>query len=261
MNKVNSSLIDVQEKFANSLISTERSAALFSTKPELIDGRFDFYRSNFQAICLQTMKSTFPVMLRLVGNDFFETLVVRHGIKHPSTSGDLTSLGNTFSQFLKEDELVEEYPYFSEVATLEYLVHLTYYETDSDTLSLPFYLQKAGEGIGQSKLVFRPTTHLCHSKWANAPIWLAHQSEEVAELNCSIDSACYSLVLRHQWDVTVHVIPESSFVALSALFNGSTLEDALEKAMSVDADFEVGTQLHNWFELQLFSDFICNESA
>ena len=259
MNKTYSSLIEIQEKFASSLLSKERSDALFSTKPELIGGRFDFYRNNFQAICLQTMRSTFPVMLRLVGDDFFEALVIRHALKYPSNSGDLTSLGNSFSQFLKEDELVDDYPYFSEVAALEYLVHQTYYETDSDTLSLPTYLQKAGEGIGQSKLIFRPTTHLCHSAWANAPIWLAHQTEEVSELKSSIDEPCYSLVLRHQWEVTVHVISKSSFEGLSALLNGLTLEDALEKAMSIDADFDVGTQLQNWFSLHLFSDFSCKD--
>lgn len=259
MNREHLSLIEIQEKFANSLLLKEGSGALFSTKPYLIDGRFDFYRSNFQAICLQTMKSTFPVMLRLVGEDFFETLVIRHALKYPSTSGDLTSLGNTFSQFLKADELVEDYPYFSEVAALEYLVHQTYYEKDSDILSFPTYLQSAGEGIGQSKLIFRPTTHLCYSAWANAPIWLAHQTEEMTALNCSINETCYSLVLRHQWDVTVHLITESSFIGLNALFKGATLEDALDNAMSIDNDFDVGSQLQKWFSLNLFSEFICKK--
>lgn len=252
-------LREIQEQFAESLFLGDINTNLFSTSSSLANSRFDFYRSNMHANYLVSLKNAFPVIYLLVGQDFFELLASNYVEKYPSQSGDLTVFGKLFSQYLSEEEQVLNYPYFSDVAAIEWLVHLTYYAADSATLSLSDYLQHTGDSVQQTYLVFKPSSILFDSTWNAAAIWLAHQHEEVADLQGEINQACFSLIYRDDWRVSVHMLEKSSYLALKSLQEGSTLETALELAMEYDQDFNVAKQLQDWFSLNIFSHFICKD--
>lgn len=260
MMKINRpTLREIQEQFAESLFLGDINTNLFSTSQNLANSRFDFYRSNMHANYFASLKNAFPVMYLLVGQDFFELLVSHYVEKYPSQSGDLTVFGRLFSQYLIEEEQVFNYPYFTDVAAIEWLVHLTYYAADSETLSLSDYLQYAGDYVQQSYLVFKPSSILFDSTWNAAGIWLAHQREEVTDLQDEINQACFSLIHRDDWRVNVQMLEKSSYLALKSLQEGNTLEAALELAMEYDQDFNVAKHLQHWFSLNIFSHFICKD--
>jgi len=64
--------------------------------------RLGIYRNNLEEGFAKTLALEFPVMQRLVGEDYFRQLALSFLAGHPSRSGDLHQVGAPFASFLRE---------------------------------------------------------------------------------------------------------------------------------------------------------------
>ena len=88
-------------------------AALFEgdavVRDELVDGspsagaRLGVYRNNLREGFVQALALEFPVVQRLVGEEFFRQTALEFQARHPSRSGDLTHIGAPFADYLAGD--------------------------------------------------------------------------------------------------------------------------------------------------------------
>src|SRR3981189_1768520 len=78
-------------------------------------------RTNF----IESLRSSYPAIRRLVGEDYFRQCARGFHARHPSRSGDLQPAGMCFAQYLAELHRDDEFHYLGEVARLEWLIQET----------------------------------------------------------------------------------------------------------------------------------------
>lgn len=251
------SLADLQQKFVSALLipdETETIAGYFSS-PEAKD-RFSYYRGNLTAIWNSALKNAYPVLFQLVGAEFFEQMAKTYGRAYPSQSGDLNELGGQLPQFLIDSGITKDYPYFYDLAVLEWQLHKAYYAADDPILTLPSFvsaMEQKGLALSEAGLSMHAAVSLHQSDWATVDIWTVHQGSDTPSFDGSLKKACFGVVTRPDWLVSFTALEEPAYIALRALQDGRSLGDALETVLQHDPDFSIGSHLSQWFTLGIFS--------
>jgi len=251
-------LSHLQKNFADALIDLNRvdsALACFSGNPDVNRERFGFYRGNISAIWQQTCSSAYPVLKQLLGDDFFDELARAYGRACPSHSGSLTVFGADMAGFIATLDNCRPYPYLSDVAALEWLVHRAYFLDYQEPATLVQLATIPVDELSQVRVQMQPGCALLASSWAIADIWLAHQEHEI-NFPDQPEKNNQCLVWQTPWKVHVSSLSEGSYAALKALQDGDTLGVALDRAMSVDPHFEVQPALADWFQKQLITSII-----
>lgn len=259
-------LSDIQQKFADALLSLnalDQAVPMLKVRAvgnqqvsdvELAQHRLAFYRGSLTAIWKQTLSNTFPVLLQLVGDEFFEQLARAYGRAHPSQSGNLNLFGAELASFVAGNEHCADYPYFVDVIRLEWLVHQTFYAKDSASIGLSEVLSHRGEAFSETRLQWNTNAHLFQSDWDAVSIWLAHQEEAGEGIEINLEQPSYGVVTRPNWRVQVTALSQSEFLALQALKQSAAIGAALEIAVEQDPNFDIPAKLNQWFDIGLFSD-------
>ena len=225
---------------------------LFRGMPERNAARFGLYRGNLAANWEQALANAYPVLKQLVGEEFFHGMAREYGRTVPSASGDLNLLGSHLADFLESFEPTQAYPYFPDVARLEWAAHRAYYAADVRPL-LPASL--SADALATTPFRLRPGHALVASEWAIAEIWLAHQSRPASCL-ATLARPCRALVFRPDWRVQVRELSLGEWAALAAVQAARPLASALEAGLDADPEFEPGTVLQAWLEQRLLADIV-----
>jgi hypothetical protein len=240
----------VQQAFGAALFDGAREAAL----APLLKGdprRFGIYRGNLGAHWSRALSSAYPVLRRLVGDDFFDALARVYGRAHPAVDPDLNRFGAALPDFLAGFAPAADYPYLPDVARLEWAVHEAWFAPDADGPAATL-TGLAPDAFEAARAVLHPSLRLHASPWATAALWHAHQ-------DCGPDfpdvlrADTRALVLRPRFDVGVHAIGAPEFAALSRLARGDTFGAALDAAFDLDEDFDVAAHLRRWLDQGIVS--------
>ncbi|MFC4160869.1 HvfC/BufC family peptide modification chaperone [Chitinimonas lacunae] len=194
------------------------------------------------------LAEAFPIVRRLVGDDFFGAMARAFARGTPSTSGDLNRYGATFPDFIAGFAPAADLPYLADAARLDWLVHLAYYAADAGPFD--FAALAAVDPAQQAELVFipHPASALLTSPWPIASLWLAHQGGEFPAQDQGGETA---LVWRdHHPSVRPLAPAEAAFV--TALYDGEPLGLAIEAAFAQDETFELGVSLNRLIADQVF---------
>ncbi len=123
-------LHDMQKRFASALFDDApeavapwiRSCESEPGKGVAIDShaRLSIYRNNLREGFRKALSLEFPVIERLVGEEYFRQLALSFLAEHPSRAGDLHPIGEPFAQFLRQRFEATRYAYLPDVATLEW---------------------------------------------------------------------------------------------------------------------------------------------
>ena len=251
------SLAQIQQQFAAALLhpaNADGMTALFNPHP-FLDDRLALYRGNLTAIWQSALQNAFPVLYQLVGEEYFQQVARAFGRAYPSESGDLHHFGARLAEFLKTIPDAEDYPYFSDLAALEWQIHLAYYADDAQSLSLPGLLQTiASEGLDLQSLQFEmhPAFSLYSSEFATVAIWQSHQPGVLSEPPKELGQACRACIFRQHWFGQVQALDEAAWLSLRALQQGVSLGVALEAALECDAGFDINSHLQSWFAMGIF---------
>jgi uncharacterized protein len=251
-----------QQAFSNALFDAKTEALalpMFKGDAQLAEQRLALYRGNLTGAWDKTLSSAFPVLKALVGDEFFTALARAYGKAHPSQVGDLNQFGARFSDFLNDFPHVADYPYFPDVARLEWALHRAHYAEDAQPIDPARLMLLTPEQLDAAHLVFHPACSLITSEWAVVELWSAHQTEgeenypkELAARNCG-------LVVRQQWKADVMPLTAAAHAALAALMQGQALGPALDAALEIDEAFDFGAQLRQWLQNAAFIDVELSE--
>lgn len=225
---------------------------LFKGDAQLVVERLALYRGNLSGAWDKALSSAYPVLKALVGDEYFAALARAYGRAYPSASGDLNRFGAHFADFLRAFPPAAEYPYFPDMARLEWALHRSHYADDAQPLDPARLAELTPEQLDAARLSLHPACSLIASAWAVAEVWQAHRNGgdahfpgEPAHCNCA-------LVVRPQWKAGVLRLDRAAHAALLALGEGKTLGTALEAALEIDAAFDFGAHLRQWLEQAVF---------
>lgn len=234
-----------QQAFATALLDT--AATLPSFAGEAVPQRFSLYRGNLSTTWRRTLGHAYPVVLALVGADFFGGLARAYGRQYPSDSADLTQFGARFADFLSSFPPAAELPYLPDMARLEWAVHLAHYAADAQALAPEALAALHPDQLEVRRFTLHPACALLASNWQVAALWHAHQDgEEQGMFPHDMQVASWTLVCRSRWKAQVLQVDAAAHAALLALLQGQTFGAALDAAFERDPAFDLAARLRQW---------------
>jgi uncharacterized protein (UPF0276 family) len=250
-------LQEVQSQFSQALFDArneEQVLPLFKGNVQLAEQRFALYRGNLVGTWNKTLAAAYPVLQELVGEEFFGGLTRAYGKAFPSDNGDLNLFGAHFAQFLGGFEHVAAYPYFPDMARLEWLLHRAHYAHSDHQVGAADFANLSPEQMDYASLKLNPACSLIRSDWAVVELWQAHQPGMERTFPAELACPNYGLVVRPHWKTDLLALPPAAFALLDTLVQGGTLGQALDAALEVDADFDFGVNLQTWINLGIFAE-------
>lgn len=241
---------------APALLETQRrflAAVYDDAEPgpvEAIDGnglepaaRLRIYRRSGEAIQMGTLRTSYPVVLALVGEAYFDQTVRGFRQTHPSDSGNLQDFGACFADYLASLPGLTGYAYLADIARLEWLRQQSALADDSDTLpELPARrLATAGKPL---VLALHPSVRLLASRYRVLTIWRYAMQPSSEPLQ--LDGAGENVVLwREGGEVAMATPDAASFACIKALARGEALDRAEAVACAADNRFDLATCLES----------------
>ena len=229
------SLFETQARFAGALLGPGGAPGM------------DVYRGNVFGNWAQALESAYPIVRKIVGEEFFAGLAREYARQFSSASGDLNEYGSQLAEFIATFPHTQDVPYLPDVAQMEWLAHLAYYAKDPT----PFMLHALDES---SRLRLTPPCALLASDWPLARIWTVHQDDcEGAidvDLRCGPDRV---LVHRPGWRAQVRSLAPGDYRFLDCARQGKVLGDALETAVAEDTHFDASLALARWVDARVIA--------
>ena len=209
--------------------------------PSEAAARFAVYRNNVAHSLSRALAARYPVIERLLGEEYFTALAAVYLRDHPPRSAVLIDFGAEFPDFLAAFPPLGALPYLRDVARIEAARGLAYHAADAAPVA-PARLAQAGAEPGRARFGVHPSVQVLHAAYAARSIWAANQPG--APDGPAIDAARpeISLILRDAAD-RVLVLPLGSGDAamLAALQRGaSLLQAATEAAALRDPEHDPG---------------------
>jgi hypothetical protein len=204
--------------------------------PEQQQRGWQAYQANAAASADRVLAGIYPVLAACVGEQAMAVLARQAWRQSPPCRGDLddwAALGDTMPRLLAEAPPLLDQPWLSDLARLEWCVHLAERATDASDAA-PAGLERLGGAEGPaSRLQFRPGTALVRSPWPVATQWQAHAADAAtapARLQQAWpgDAPEAALVLRRGWRATVQALGPADADFTAALLAGQPLHAALD---------------------------------
>lgn len=217
--------------------------------------RLAIYRNNTQLGLIEALRDGYPVVNRLVGNDFFNHLAAGYVQHYPPKSGCLLSFGGQFADFVADFQAVRNLSYLADTARLEWLWHESFHEADGAELEIAKLADVAPDLYGTLVFVLQPSARFLASDFPVLRIWQLNQADyqddERIDLN---EGGCRLLVYRSGLMVEMVPLHDSECLFLSLLGAGLSLSEAIGQVFIKDSDFDVPASLQYWVAAGLFTN-------
>lgn len=234
---------DIQRSFTAGLLGlpVEFPFSLRASTAARAESGLAVYRNNVIAGLIKVVSARFPVVRRLVGEEFFAASVRQFIATEPPRSPLLIEYGNRFPQFLRtlgRDACID---YVADIAELEVARGKAYHAADVDPLLPNAFTALPAERIADLRLSFHPSVVLIQSRFPIVSVWQA--SQEVNDTALRYWRAEAALIARPLLDVEVWRLPAGGFQFLTALSRGSTMAQSAEAAMNDAPGFDLAVSL------------------
>lgn len=251
-------LPELQRDFMSALLDGSHSSAqneivAAGVAPEL---RLAIYAGNSESNFIESLRLSFPAILRLVGDAYFTQCAREFRAKHPSRSGDLQHTGEAFPDYWAARHGLDQYRYLGDIARLEWL----YQEALTAADHTPFDLARlAGvESAHYEALRFRlhPSARLFASDYPALAVWEANVGSaadpEFIDLSQGGDRL---LLIRGADGVEIRRISEAEHAFLERLAGGAAFAAAIEAAAERDPKFDAADCLRDFVINHVIVDF------
>ena len=254
-------LVRTQQVLAAALVDTSQAgAALKLCRGVLAEERLGLYRGNLLATWRRVLGQAYPVVLALVGEEFFAGLAREYGRQQPSQDADLNRFGDGFAAFLAAFAPAAQLPYLPDMARLEWSLHLAHYAPDAAGLPAATLASLTPEQLEDCRFSLHPACALIDSEWQVVALWQAHQPGAAA-FPQQLAQASHALICRPHWQAHVLPLDAAAHAALRRLMDGEHFGAALDAAFELDADFDLAGQLRRWIEQAVLTAVIATEQG
>ncbi|WLG52118.1 DUF2063 domain-containing protein [Pseudomonas sp. FP1742] len=229
--------MSAQATFAAALLDPQQPCpeGLCSTNGADPASRFAVYRNNVQSSLINALADSYPVVVQLVGEEFFRAMAGSYVQSCPPQGPLIKDYGKDFAGFIDHFEPAACVPYLADVARLERLRVQAYHAADAQPLSHAQIATALADPQALSELTvgLHPSLNLLTSAFAVVRIWAAHQ-QDASLAGVDLDHGQNALVLRNGLEVEVFTIDQGASTFIQSLRLGQPLSQALETAPAFD---------------------------
>jgi len=251
--------------------SSKELLNLFSSKLDIEDDllledeaqlRLDIYRNNVLHSLSSALGDLYPVIKKLIGDDFFKIIAIEFICKLPPHHAALLHYGEKFSEFIKTFEGCDHLHFLPDVAVLEFYYNQAYHSDDADIFDPQQLSTVAPESLGDVTFSCHPSLKLLKSLWPVDDIWHENQKEIPEIINLDSTEGVNLLIYRLGLNVQLVNLEDNCFVFLKQLVSGKTINQAWAETSSqavlfkrhLDAE-DLSGMLGYLFGLEIFTAF------
>lgn len=251
-------LRELQHSFVRGVFGTDReiAALLLGARGQSGAAGLAIYRNNVLANYRKALRETYPVILRLIGADCFDQAADAYARATPSRSGDLYDFGERFGEFLAAYPATRDLAYLPDVARLEWIIEAADRAPAAAPLDLARLAAVPPQCFADLGFALDPSARLFASRYPVLRIWQVNQNGYGGDQAVDLGSGGATLlVIRRGLAVDIEPLSDAGFSLLSAFSAGLTLGEALERALALDAAFDLDAFLQRHMPAGTFSDF------
>jgi hypothetical protein len=215
------SLSDWQQAFAHAVMGEGEVAGLgLLPAPVPAACGLDVYRGTVRQGLVQCLRLTFPTIVQLGGDDWFDTAAADYARAAPPRAADLSGYGADFPRWLRE-RLPPEFSYFSEVARFDH--------TLDRVLRLPLSRQELA--LDAAVMLDLPASLAVLNLAAPADLIRDALEDEAALAALDVSASRHLALWRRENQVAVMPLHPAAAHILAALLAGGAVETAMAQAM------------------------------
>lgn len=199
--------------------------------------RFDVYRNNVAVSLSDALEAAFPVVRKLIGDEFFRAMAGVYLRKHPPKTPLMMFYGDAMSQFLRRFEPAKSIGYLPDIAALELALRHAYHAADATPVDASALTAIAPDALMAVRLSLAPATQTVTSDY---PIHAIYRRNTVADAPKPVMQAEAVLITRAGFDPELHRINAAAAACIEALKNGESLGKAMATA---DDTLDIGAVL------------------
>lgn len=228
-------LPELQREFTRSVLYDPSPLLMRAIRQDSItrDARLAVYRNNIYVGLFNALKEAFPTTCKLVSEDYFRTLVRGYVQAHPPQSGNLDTYGADLPAFLRNESAAQPYPFLSDIAQLEWLMHEVRLAEDDEPLPPLSLSSLSADDLDKTIINLRHSVRLMQSQYPLSAIWQFANGalKKPPEL---VQQNRYYIVYRHDLlDAWFEGLDEGQFIALKSIATGHTLLESLNRAATI----------------------------
>lgn len=208
--------------------------------------RFGVYRNNVKASLAAALEARFPVVARLVGEEFFTAMALVFIERHPPRSPVLVEYGAAFASFLEGFDPAADLPYLPDIARLEWLRQVAYHSADADAADIARLAELPPEALDSARLGLHPAMAVIASPWPIVSVWTTNTRDATPEAPAEW-TAETALVTRPHLEVLVQRLPPGANLLVDELAQGIALGAAADAVSRVHENFDLATALSTLF--------------
>lgn len=236
------SLQNVQAELAEIILANDLKTDLVQ-QPE----NLTIYHHHVTKKLLKPLQDSYPLIRRLLGEDFF-TITANEYIKnYPSRTSNLHDYGAYFSDFLAEYQPLHDLMYLAEVAQFEWACHQLQFAADAPKFDLTGLTQISDEQLESLHLVIHPASSLMKCYYPILDIIDLCQGEvdDTVNINAGVMNL---LIIRRDMELCLVPLTEAEFHFLNEVQDNKSIADALQTALSYDPAFNLEEKLSLWVQ-------------
>lgn len=216
--------------------------------------RFGVYRNNVASALIEALGVRYPVVRRLVGEDFFRAMTRDYVMDNLPKSRVLIGYGADYPDFIAGFEPAAELAYLADVARLESAHWEAYHAADAAPADPAALAMLAPDDLAVIRTEFHPAAQIVASRFPVVSIWQTNTHDEtVRPVNLAAGED--ALVTRPGLAVEVRRLPRGAAIFLGALQAGRSLADAAGRAAQAEPEFDLPANLAGMIEAGVATRF------
>jgi hypothetical protein len=203
--------------------------------------RLQVYRNSMFTSLTDALQAIYPVVQRLVGEEFFRHAARHYIRRHPSRSGHLHDFGDKFSGFLATFPGARELSYLADVARLEWAYHEVFHAPGAQPLDPACLAAIPREHHEKLRFHLHPACRLVRSPYPILRIWELNQDDDGEKQVNLDDGGVNVLVIRRDLDIALETYGDGEFALLEAFKRKQRFADACRQALTLDPNIDLST--------------------
>lgn len=226
-----------QDAFTQALLDPNAAtpAGLIDPKGETAPKRFAVYRNNVAVSLTNALKEGFPVVHKLVGDDFFTAMASIFIRKHPPQNPLMMHYGAELPTFLTNFAPAAKLGYLPDMARLELAMRRSYHAADARPIAADLLSSIEPDALMSMYFTLAPAVQILRSRWPIYSIWAANMLDAEPPNGAGGQAV---LITRAEFDPVPHLlgVGAATFIGALAEHNFGTAHDA---ALTAAPDFDL----------------------